>query len=94
MERRSARFYKRLTDYFPSDTDAVFSIVALEAMANFTALVANHRGTFTLAKSLHDIKAANLPPARQGGWNRTTLQALKMEPGIWTYLQVAYPRPS
>jgi FAD/FMN-containing dehydrogenase len=27
------------------------------------------------------------------GWNHTTLQALKHEPGVWTYLQTAYPQP-
>ena len=93
VERRFARFYKRLTDYFPTDADAVFAMVAPDAMDAFTALVADYGGTITLAKSLNDMEDANLPPAWECGWNHTTLQALKMEPGIWTYLQVAYPRP-
>ena len=93
VERRFARFYKRLTDYFPTDADAVFSMVAPAAMAEFIASVAQHGGTIALAKSLHDMEEANLPPAWECGWNHTTLQALKMEPGVWTYLQVAYPSP-
>ena len=93
VERRFARFYKRLTDYFPTDADAVFSMVAPAAMAEFIATVARHGGTIALAKSLHDMEEANLPPAWECGWNHTTLQALKMEPGVWTYLQVAYPSP-
>ena len=93
VERRFARFYKRLTEYFPFDRDAVFSMIAPTAMADYTALVTAHGGRVSLASTLHDIEAANLPPAWECGWNHTTLQALKHEPGVWTYLQVAYPRP-
>ena len=93
VERRFARFYKRLTEYFPKDRDAVFSMVAPAEAEAFAARVAAHGGLISLSKSLHDIEAANLPPAWECGWNHTTLQALKLEPGTWTYLQVAYPRP-
>ena len=93
VERRFARFYKRLTDHFPQDCDAVFSMVAPAEAQAFAALVAAHGGRISLSKSLHDMEKANLPPAWECGWNHTTLQALKHEPGIWTYLQVAYPRP-
>ncbi len=93
VERRFARFYKRLTDPFPLDRDAVFSMVAPPEAQAFAARVAAHGGRISLSKSLHDMEAANLPPAWECGWNHTTLQALKHEPGIWTYLQVAYPRP-
>jgi len=93
VERRFARFYKRLTEHFPQDRDAVFSMVAPAAAGAFAARVAAHGGRISLSKSLHDMEMANLPPAWECGWNHTTLQALKHEPGIWTYLQVAYPRP-
>ena len=93
VERRIAQFYKRLTKFFPSDRDAVFSMVAPAAVAEYAALVAAHGGTISLAKTLHEMETANLPPAWECGWNHTTLQALKHEPGVWTYLQVAYPRP-
>jgi FAD/FMN-containing dehydrogenase len=93
VERRFARFYKRLTDHFPQDLDAVFSMVAPAEVDAFAARVASHGGRISLSKSLHDMAAANLPPAWECGWNHTTLQALKHEPGVWTYLQVAYPRP-
>lgn len=93
VEGRFARFYKRLAEYFPTDKDAVFSMVAPDAAPAFAAFVAKHNGQITLQKTLHAMEAANLPPAWECGWNHTTLQALKVEPGIWTYLQVEYPRP-
>ena len=40
-----------------------------------------------------EMDAAGLPPVWECGWNHTTLQALKVEPGVWTYLQVAYAPP-
>lgn len=93
VERRFSRFYKRLAEVFPPDCDAVFSMVAPKAADDFAALVAAHGGRISLQKSLHDMEQANLPPAWECGWNHTTLQALKLEPANWTYLQVAYPRP-
>jgi FAD/FMN-containing dehydrogenase len=93
VERRIAQFYKRLTDHFPPDRDGVFAMVAPEAMETFGAMVAEFGGRVSLAKSLDGLESANLPPAWECGWNHTTLQALKHEPGVWTYLQVAYPRP-
>jgi len=93
VDRGFARFYRRLRDYFPVTRDAVFSMVAPDAMADFRAIVAGFGGTVSLAGSLGEIEASNLPPAWECGWNHTTLQALKLEPGTWSYLQVAYPRP-
>ena len=93
VERRFARFFKRLTAFFPTDRDAVFSMVAPAEAAAFGDRVREHGGTISLSHSLHEMEAANLPPAWECGWNHTTLQALKHEPGVWTYLQVAYPRP-
>ena len=93
VESRFARFYKRLTKVFPTDRDAVFSMVAPAEAAAFADRVRAHGGTISLSHSLHKMEAANLPPAWECGWNHTTLQALKHEPGVWTYLQVAYSRP-
>lgn len=93
VERRIAQYYKRLADYFRPNRDGVFAMVAPDAMEDFTAMVAEFSGRISLAKSLAEIETANLPPAWECGWNHTTLQALKHEPGVWTYLQVAYPRP-
>lgn len=93
VERRFARFYRRLTEFFPQDRDAVFSMVAPDAMEAFRTKVAAFGGTVSLGKTLHEMEAANLPPNWECGWNHTTLQALKLEPETWTYLQVAYPRP-
>lgn len=93
VERRFAQFYKRLADHFPPDRDAVFAMVAPAAAADFAALAGEFGGRISLQMTLPQIEAANLPPAWECGWNHTTLQALKHEPGVWTYLQVAYPRP-
>ena len=93
VERRFAQYYRKLTDYFPPELDAVFSMIAPEAVADYNARVKDAGGTVSLAKTLHEIEEANLPPAWECGWNHTTLQALKREPKVWTYLQVAYPRP-
>lgn len=93
VERRFARFYKRLSKHFPSDRDAVFAMVAPGELPAFRDRVAAHGGGIGLAMTLHEIERENLPPAWECGWNHTTLQALKCEPGIWTYLQIAYPRP-
>ena len=93
VERRIAQYYKRLDGFFPPDRDGVFAMIAPAAMDDFAAMVAEFGGRISLAKSLPEIEAANLPPAWECGWNHTTLQALKHEPGVWTYLQVAYPRP-
>ncbi len=93
VERRFSPFYKRLAGLFPPDRDAVFTMVAPEAAAEFARRVAEEGGTVSLQKPLSEVEAEGLPPAWECGWNHTTLQALKHEPGAWTYLQVAYPRP-
>ncbi len=93
VEGRFAPFYKRLAGYFPPDKDAVFSMIAPEAMGDFRARVAAMGGTVSLSGTLHELEAQKLPAAWECGWNHTTLQALKHQPGVWTYLQVAYPAP-
>lgn len=93
VEGRFAPFYKRLEGYFPADKDAVFSMIAPDAMDDFRARVTAMGGTVSLTGTLHELEEKNLPPAWELGWNHTTLQALKHEPGVWTYLQTAYPQP-
>jgi len=93
VDRRFAPFYRRLSAHFPADRDAVFAMIAPDAMDDFRAQAADMGGKVALAKSLHEMESANLPPAWECGWNHTTLQALKSEPEDWSYLQVAYPRP-
>ena len=93
VERRFARFYRRLEGHFPPDRDAVFAMVAPDEMEGFAAHIAASGGSIGLDLSLREIEAAGLPPAWECGWNHTTLQALKSEAGIWTYSQVAYPQP-
>jgi len=93
VERRMAQFYKRLSGAFPPDRDGVFAMVAPDTLADFGQLVAEFGGRISQCKSLPQLEADNQPPAWECGWNHTTLQALKHEPGVWSYLQIAYPRP-
>ncbi len=92
VDRRFARFYTKFGDLFPSDKDAVFTMIAPEDMARFEALVAEFSGRVSFAMTQEELHKKGLQPAYECGWNHTTLQALKAETG-WTYLQVAYPRP-
>ena len=92
-ERRFSRFYKKFDGIFPADKDAIFAMVAPASLAAFETLVADHGGRVVLVKTDAEMDAAGLPPVWECGWNHTTLQALKVEPGVWTYLQVAYAPP-
>ena len=49
VEGRFAAFYKRLADYFPQGKDAVFSMIAPDAMADYRARVAALGGTVSLS---------------------------------------------
>ena len=92
VDRRFARFYTKFGELFPSDKDAVFAMIAPEELARFEQLAAEFGGNVSFSMTLDELHKAGLQPAYECGWNHTTLQALKAEPG-WTYLQVAYPRP-
>ncbi len=67
-------------------------MIAPEEQARFETLAAEFGGKISFSMTLDELHKAGLQPAYECGWNHTTLQALKAEPG-WTYLQVAYPRP-
>ncbi|WP_313028137.1 FAD-binding oxidoreductase [Brucella sp.] len=92
VDRRFARFYTKFGDLFPSDKDAVFAMIAPEELSRFEQLATEFGGNVSFSMTLDELHKAGLQPAYECGWNHTTLQALKAEPG-WTYLQVAYPRP-
>jgi len=92
VDRRFARFYTKFGDLFPTDKDAVFAMIAPEELARFEQLATEFGGNVSFSMTLDELHKAGLQPAYECGWNHTTLQALKAEPG-WTYLQVAYPRP-
>lgn len=92
VDRRFARFYTKFGDLFPSDKDAVFAMIAPEEVARFEALATEFGDKVSFSMTLDELHKAGLQPAYECGWNHTTLQALKAEPG-WTYLQVAHPRP-
>lgn len=92
VDRRFARFYTKFGEFFPSEKDAVFAMIAPEEVARFETLATEFGGKVSFSMTLDELHKAGLQPAYECGWNHTTLQALKAEPG-WTYLQVAYPRP-
>lgn len=92
VERRFSPYYTKFGELFPADRDAVFAMVAPEAMAEFTAAAEAQGGRISFAMTKPELRDAGLQPAYECGWNHTTLQALKVDKG-WTYLQVAYPRP-
>ena len=92
VERRFSKFYHKLSDRFPYDKDAVFSMVAPEEFNEFEKFVVSMNGTISFAFKEEDLRPNGLQPAYEFGWNHTTLQALKMDKS-WTYLQVAYPQP-
>ncbi len=92
VERRFSKFYNKLSDRFPSDRDAVFSMVAPEEFEEFEKFVISQKGSISFSYKEEDLRPNGLQPAYEFGWNHTTLQALKMDKS-WTYLQVAYPQP-
>lgn len=92
VERRFAPYYRKFGHLFPDDRDAVFAMVAPEAMDRFRDKADGMGGRISFAMTKPEIREAGLQPAYECGWNHTTLQALKADKG-WTYLQVAYPQP-
>lgn len=92
VERRFSAYYRRFGDLFPPNRDAVFTMVAPDALAAFRGRVEAEGGRMSFAMTQDAVRKAGLLPAYECGWNHTTLQALKADKG-WTYLQVAYPRP-
>ena len=92
VDARFAPYYTALKPYFPSDSHALFTMIAPDSMAAFEALVRRHGGRLSLAMTEAELEAAELPPACECAYNHTTLQVLKVDKS-WTYLQVAYPQP-
>jgi len=92
VERRFSKFYQKLKNLFPSNKDAVFSMVAPEAFEEFKKFVNENGGEISFNYKEKELRPNGLQPAYEFGWNHTTLQALKVDRS-WTYLQVAYPQP-
>jgi hypothetical protein len=92
VDRRFAPYYPALRERYWPDRDAVFAMVAPQALAAFTQLVQAHGGTVSMAMPEAAVEAAGLPPAYECAYNHTTLQVLKVDRS-WTYLQIAYAQP-
>jgi FAD/FMN-containing dehydrogenase len=92
IDRRFAPYYTRYGERFPADRDAVFAMVAAQAMPAFEAMVARHGGRVSMAMTDAGIAADGLLPAYECAYNHTTLMALKVD-RAWTYMQLAFPQP-
>jgi FAD/FMN-containing dehydrogenase len=91
VERRIAPYYQtEFGDRFPSNKDAVFSMVNPASLAVWRDLVAKHQGTESMALTETELKSQNLYPAFECAYNHTTLMALKVDKS-WTNLQTVAP---
>ena len=91
VERRIAPYYtSSFGERFPSNKDAVFSMVNPEQLDAWRALLAKHGGIESMALNEQDVKAQNLHPAFECAYNHTTLMALKADKS-WTNLQTVAP---
>lgn len=92
VDKRFSTFYRDLSEVFPDNKHAVFSMVGPNTIEAFRQDAEAHGGTVSLMMSDAEIADAKLPPVYECSYNHTTLQALKSDRN-WTYLQVAYPQP-
>ena len=91
VERRIAPYYEsEFGERFPSNKDAIFSMVNAAALPAWRALVQAHGGVETMALTESELKAQNLYPAFECAYNHTTLMALKVDKS-WTNLQTVAP---
>jgi FAD/FMN-containing dehydrogenase len=92
VERRFASYYKRLSQYFDGNRDAMFSMVKESDVDRYFALAATFNGHRSMAVSEAESKAAKLRRIHTTAFNHTTLMALQVD-RAWTYLQVVMPNP-
>ena len=93
VERRFAPYYEEaFGERFPSNKDAVFSMVNPRDLEAWRALVREFNGVETMALNEEDLTAQGLIPAFECGWNHTTLMALRKDT-TWTNLQTIDPWP-
>ena len=91
VERRIAPYYtSSFGDRFPSNKDAVFSMVHPSCIEAWRSLLVKHGGVESMALSEADVKAQGLHPSFECAYNHTTLMALKVDKS-WTNLQTVAP---
>ncbi len=91
VERRIAPYYAaEFGDRFPSDKDAIFSMVNPANLPAWRQLMAAHQGTESMALNEAELKQQSLYPAFECAYNHTTLMALKVDKS-WTNLQTVAP---
>ena len=91
VERRIAPYYTAsFGDRFPTNKDAVFSMVNPDHLSEWRVLLAKHGGTESMALNEQEVKTNNLHPAFECAYNHTTLMALKVDKS-WTNLQTVAP---
>jgi hypothetical protein len=91
VERRIAPYYEaEFGARFPSNKDAVFSMVNPSSLETWRELVKKHGGHETMAFTEAELIKEKLFPAFECAYNHTTLMALKMDKS-WTNLQTVAP---
>ncbi len=91
VERRIAPYYSaEFGDRFPSDKDAIFSMVNPANLPAWRQLMAAHQGAESMALNETELKQQSLYPAFECAYNHTTLMALKVDKS-WTNLQTVAP---
>ncbi|MEY4911902.1 MAG: hypothetical protein RL761_1565, partial [Pseudomonadota bacterium] len=91
VERRIAPYYEaEFGDRFPTNKDAVFSMVNPQTLVAWRELVRKHGGMESMAYTETELKQHQLYPAFECAYNHTTLMALKVDKS-WTNLQTVAP---
>lgn len=92
VDARICAYFPRLADHLRPGKHLMTSLVPVEDMDAYRALIAEQGGTVDLAMSETELKAAKLPHVFEFAYNHTTLQVLKADRSA-TYLQVGCPTP-
>ncbi|MCY7304597.1 MAG: FAD-binding oxidoreductase [Rhodoferax sp.] len=93
VDQRFAPFYAdSFGPRFPSNRDAVFSMVHPASLEGWRTLMRAHGGEETMAMTEDELTLAKLVPAFECAWNHTTLMALRHDKS-WTNLQTVYRWP-
>jgi FAD binding domain len=91
VERRIAPYYEaEFGARFPSNKDAVFSMVNPSSLETWRELVKKHGGMESMAFTERELTKEKLFPAFECAYNHTTLMALKVDKS-WTNLQTVAP---
>ncbi|MEQ9693002.1 FAD-binding oxidoreductase [Shimia sp. SDUM112013] len=92
VEARICEYFPRLAGHLRPGKHLMTSLVPVEDMDAYRALIADQGGSVDLAMSEAELGKAGLPHVFEFAYNHTTLQVLKADRSA-TYLQVGCPTP-